>query len=146
MLVKFPGVAAVNDTGVALGITLEIISPTLPAAALLLVVVPIIPDVELNEMLVALAAPNIGVTNVGLVEPANVPVPVCPERVVFTALLVAISKSFYTIVNPADWGAPNANQEVLATVQIKTKESYRLVDATEPPTPTVDEEEPICIF
>jgi hypothetical protein len=34
--------------------------------------------------------PNTGVTKVGLVVPAKVPVPDCPLSVVFTALLVVI--------------------------------------------------------
>jgi hypothetical protein len=63
-------------------------SPTLPDAALLLVVVPIIPEVEVKVKLVAEAAPSTGVTNVGDVEPTKLPVPVAPESPLPTALIV----------------------------------------------------------
>lgn len=57
-------------------ITLETNSPTLPVAVLSLVVVPTIPPVVgLKVTLVAVAAPKVGVTNVGLVVPAKDPVP-----------------------------------------------------------------------
>jgi hypothetical protein len=51
-------------------------SPTYPAEALLLVVVPTIPPVVgLNVIEVAVAAPNVGVTNAALVVKAIAPLP-----------------------------------------------------------------------
>src|ERR1700688_1739486 len=64
------------ETAEALGITLDINSPTFPLAALLFVVVPIIPPVDgLNTMLVAVAAPKVGVISVGDVCNKTLPVP-----------------------------------------------------------------------
>jgi hypothetical protein len=76
---------------------LETNSPTLPAAALLLVVVPTTSVVLENARLVALAAPNMGVTSVGELEPTKVPLPVDPLKERFSILLVAI----YATVKPA---------------------------------------------
>jgi hypothetical protein len=78
----------VNETAAPTSTVLDISSPTLPAAASLFVVVPMMPEVLLNVMLVALAAPRVGVTKVGDVEPAKLPVPVCPLNPTFTILLV----------------------------------------------------------
>lgn len=39
---------------------------------------------------VADATPSVGKTKIGEVDPANKPVPVCPDRLVFTALFVAM--------------------------------------------------------
>lgn len=74
--VTFAAVAVVKLTADACRTVLLITSPTLPAAALSLVVVPIIPEVELNVKLVADAAPKVGVTKVGEVERTVLPVPV----------------------------------------------------------------------
>lgn len=101
MDVTFAGVLFVKDTADPDAITDEISSPTDPAAAASFVVVPIIPDVELNPKLVALAAPNMGPIKVGPDDPTKFPVPVCPDRVVFTALIVVIFNP-YTIVKPDD--------------------------------------------
>lgn len=51
-------------------------SPTLPVAASSFVVVPTIPVVDVNVMLVADAAPSTGVVKVGLVAKVRLPVPV----------------------------------------------------------------------
>lgn len=57
----------VSDVALPLLRDAEAHSPTLPAAALLFVVVPIISEVELKDKLVAEAAPRVGVVNVILV-------------------------------------------------------------------------------
>jgi hypothetical protein len=93
--VIFASVELVIDTGLPLAITLEINSPTVPDDALSLVVVPTIPPVVgLKVTDVAVAAPNVGVTRVGEVDPTKCTVPVCPDKVVLTELLVAMIKSF----------------------------------------------------
>jgi hypothetical protein len=84
MVVMFFGVPVDNDVADACKIILDISSPTEPAAALSLVVVPITPDVEVKAMLVALAAPRTGVTNVGLVVKE-----IAPEPLTFTPNAVA---------------------------------------------------------
>ena len=56
MLVKFVVVALVMLVSEALVLVAEITSPTLPAAASLLVVVPMMPDVVLNVMLAVVNA------------------------------------------------------------------------------------------
>ena len=58
----FAGVEFVSDTADPEAITLDMISPTLPAAALSFVVVPIMPEVELKVTLVADAAPRLAPT------------------------------------------------------------------------------------
>jgi hypothetical protein len=88
-------VAFVERTPEAFGITLDTNSPTFPALALSAAVVPIIPPVVgLNANDVAVATPRIGVTNVGEVDPAKVPVPVWPLSETSTLLFVAMFKSF----------------------------------------------------
>lgn len=96
--VTFPQIfqsPAVNDIDVILaftlvvkataepeGIMLDIISPTTPADALLLVVVPIMPPVEGEKVkLVAVAFPRIGVINVGDVAKTGAPLPVNATQV-----------------------------------------------------------------
>jgi hypothetical protein len=83
ILVTFAAVFVDKDTPGDLATILSTSSPTLPAAALLFVVVPIIPEVELKLTLVALAAPMVGVTNVGEVVPAKLPVPEEPDNAKF---------------------------------------------------------------
>jgi len=95
-------VLLVQLTALATAITLLIYSPTLPAAALLFVVVPIIPEVELKVTLVALAAPNTGVINVGEVEKTKLVdvVPVAPAAVYPVILLKAVMLALLAFVPP----------------------------------------------
>ncbi len=88
--VKSAGVTVVRVTGADASTTLDRNCPTLPEAALLFVVVPIIPVVDVNVRLVADAAPSAGVTNVGELLPTKLPVPVLPESPTFTEFTVAI--------------------------------------------------------
>lgn len=101
---------------------------------------PVTPVVKGNPVplvnTIAVGVPKAGVTKVGDVEPTKLPVPVCPERLVLTALFVAILFP-YTIVSPADCGAPSIVHVVFAVVHIMSNESNRLVEAMLPPTPTV---------
>ena len=89
MLVISADTVVVSDTAAPTNTVLDISSPTLPAAASLLVVVPMMPDVLENARLVAEAAPRTGVISVGDVAPTKFPVPVWPLNGVFTALFVA---------------------------------------------------------
>jgi hypothetical protein len=82
-------VVDVTDTAEAAAITDDTNSPTEPAAASLLVVVPIMPEVELKLKLVAEPAPKTGVTKVGEVVPAKLPVPDAPDNPTLTWLFVA---------------------------------------------------------
>jgi hypothetical protein len=81
----------VIGTALPIGIFEVINCPTNPLDALLADVVPIIPPVVGEKaILVAVAAPNVGVIKVGEVDPTKLPVPVCPDSDVLTLLLVAI--------------------------------------------------------
>lgn len=73
---RLAGVPVVKETALPEAMFDSINSPTLPAAALSFVVVPITPEVDEKEILVALAAPSVGVTNVGDVPKTNAPLPV----------------------------------------------------------------------
>ena len=120
------GVLVVALTALAAAITLETNSPTLPAAALSLVVVPIISDVEVKSILVAEAAPNTGVTSVGdvLKTVATVPVedvtpvpPLATGKVPVTPVVIGRPVQ---LVNTPEAGVPRAGVtrvgEVLKTV------------------------------
>ena len=101
-------------------------SPTLPAAALSLVVVPTTPVVEVNVILVALAAPKTGVTNVGEVAKTKEPLPVSFVTAVAKFALVGVAKNvaipdanpeipeltgrFVAFVNTAELGVPKAGE------------------------------------
>lgn len=74
--VKFALTPLVNAIPLPTSIEEDINSPTLPAAAALFVIVPIIPLVLEKDKLVALAAPMVGVTNVGDVASTILPDPV----------------------------------------------------------------------
>ena len=89
MLVISADTVVVSDTAAPTSTVLDISSPTLPAAASLLVVVPMMPDVLEKARLVAEATPRTGVISVGDVAPTKFPVPVRPLNDVFTALFVA---------------------------------------------------------
>lgn len=98
-------------------------SPTLPEAALLFVVVPIIPEVDENERLVAFAAPKIGVIKVGDVAKTKFPEPVevviadnrladdgVPRKVVIPVakpLTPVLIGNPAQLVNVPDVGVPN---------------------------------------
>ena len=93
-------VSVVNDTELENGIVLNMYSPTLPASALSLVVVPIIPAVEVKNMLVAEATPIVEVTRLGEVEPTNAPVPLLPDNVVSLIILAIAMVTSYAVVTP----------------------------------------------
>lgn len=76
MVANVLGVLVDIEVEALLSVEFVITSPTLPAAALLLVVVPISSEVEEKDRLVAEAAPKTGVTRVGLVERTLFPEPV----------------------------------------------------------------------
>lgn len=93
MLVIFAATFEVKATADPTKTVDDINSPTLPAAALLFVVVPIIPDVEVKLILVALADPKTGVINVGLLAKTKAPVPVSSVTVAAKLLLVGVAKN-----------------------------------------------------
>jgi hypothetical protein len=98
MLVKSVGVLVGIEVDDPNATTLDINSPTLPAAALSFVVVPIMPDVLENVKLVALGVLKIGVpVKVGLAEPTKLPVPVEPDRPTPTWFTVAIISPYATV-------------------------------------------------
>jgi hypothetical protein len=67
-------------------------------------------------MIPEVGVPNAGVMRVGEVEPTTLPVPVCPDKVVFSALLVAITYPYTTVILPR--GAAITIKLVLATTHI----------------------------
>lgn len=93
MEVIFDVAVDVNETALPCGISDSIISPTLPAAALSFVVVPIIPEVDENVMLVAEAAPSTGVTSVGDVANTSEPLPVSFVTVAAKFALLGVAKN-----------------------------------------------------
>ena len=87
--------------------SLEITSPTFPAPVLSFVVVPTMPPVVgLNVILVAVAAPNVGVMKVGEVENTRLVlvVPVDPAAVYPVILLKAVMLAELTLVPPLATG------------------------------------------
>ena len=136
--VRLVAVVVEIDVEDAKATVLDTYSPTSPAVTLSLVVVPTIPPVVgLKVMLVAIAAPSVGVVKVGLVDPTKLPIPDCPERETPTELMVVILHSPYMYVNPCVCPPPMADQIVFATIHIKFKESYWFVDARLPGRPKV---------
>lgn len=72
-------------------------SPTLPAGALLFVVVPIIPEVVLNVRLDAVGLPNVGVpVKTGDPEKTNDPVPVSSVTAVIKFALLGVERKVAT--------------------------------------------------
>lgn len=97
--VTFAGAEFENDIADASNTVEDIVSPTIPAAALSFVVVPTIPPVlGLNAKLVPVAAPNVGVINVGDVPNTNAPVPVSPVTAAAKLALVGVARNVATLV------------------------------------------------